>query len=356
MTTPDPFAPPDRAAVVGTGRLTLDVIVREGDPPRSQAGGTCGNVLANLACLGWRAYPLTDLGDDDPGRRFRADLARWGARPELLRDVPGEQTPVIVHHVTETADGPTHSFSSLCPACGFRLRYYEPVPTESVRERLPLVPEAKAFFFDRDSEGALLLARHCRDRGALVVYEPNYAGREVQLEQALAVAHVLKFSRERLPGLLSRPLEGPTLVVETMGAAGLRFLDRRRGGDWVTMPSLPVAVVRDSGGSGDWTTAGLIHLAGRGGAAGFAAIGGGALREAVRFGQALAAWNCAFVGARGGVYRADAGRWREDVRRILAGERFDPLEGCHPSTHAEAGSYCPACGGGAALTRGTPGR
>jgi len=67
MSPIDPFTlPTPRPVVVGTGRLTLDVIVRQGATPRCQAGGTCGNVLANLAWLGWDAYPLTDLGADEP--------------------------------------------------------------------------------------------------------------------------------------------------------------------------------------------------------------------------------------------------------------------------------------------------
>src|SRR5262249_42459079 len=217
--------------------------------------------------------------------------------------------------------------------------------TAGVLERLPRVPAAKAFFFDRDSEGSLLLARHCLEQGALVVYEPNYAGKEVQLHEALGVAHVLKFSRDRLPDLAARSPEGPALIVETRGGEGLRYLDRRHGSEWRTMLALPVAAVRDTGGSGDWTTAGLIHLAGRGGSAGFLSLSGDELREALRFGQALAAWNCAFVGARGGVYHAGAERWQADVRRILGGEVFDPLEGCHTSTHDGAGRFCPACGG-----------
>src|SRR5262245_37418368 len=203
MTPADPFTPagPDPVAV-GTGRLTLDVIVRTGGPPAkalSQAGGTCGNVLADLAYLGWSAHPLTDLGDDDPGRRFVHDLARWGVRLDLVRHFADQETPVIVHHIRQTDQGPSHSFSSRCPFCDRRLRYFEPVPAERVRERLPQVPAAQAFFFDRDSEGALLLARHCRQRGALVVYEPNYAGPESDLDGALAVADVLKFARDKLP-------------------------------------------------------------------------------------------------------------------------------------------------------------
>src|SRR5262245_51706682 len=155
MLPDDPFSPPPADAIaVGTGRLTLDVIVRGGDPAtaRSQAGGTCGNVMANLSCLGWRCHPLTDLGDDDAAGHFVFDLARWNVREDLLRRLPGEHTPVIIHHIHDTPEGAVHSFSSRCPFCGYRLRYYEPVPVESVRERLPLVPRAKAFFFDRDSE------------------------------------------------------------------------------------------------------------------------------------------------------------------------------------------------------------
>src|SRR5581483_293476 len=169
----DPFAPPLAGAVaVGTGRLTLDVLVREGEGlggARSQAGGTCGNVLTDLACLGWRAYPLADLGEDDPGRRYARDLARFGVRLDLIRHYPDQETPIIVHHLRDLPEGPAHSFTSDCPFCGRRLQYYEPVPLARVEERLPLVPAAKVFFFDRDSEGSLLLARHCRERGSLVV-------------------------------------------------------------------------------------------------------------------------------------------------------------------------------------------
>jgi len=63
------------------------------------------------------------------------------------------------------------------------------------------------------------------------------------------------------------------------------------------------------------------------------------------FGQALAAWNCAFEGARGGAYAAPPERWRADVRRILAGERFDPAEGLGPGVLDDAGRFCPRCGG-----------
>lgn len=352
MSSADPFAPPPPDAVlVATGRLTLDVIVRDPEAmatPRSQAGGTCGNVCANLAHLGWKCYPLTDLGDDDPGRRFCRDLERFGVRVDLIRHLDDLETPVIVHHIRQTPTGAVHSFSSRCPSCHRRLQYYEPVPLAHVEDRLESVPVARVFFFDRDSDGSLLLARRCREQGALVVYEPNYAGKESLFDEAMAVAHVLKVSRERLKDVVDRPsVSIPRLVIETHGAQGLRFRDQRNGpGEWVRLPALPVAVVRDAGGSGDWCTAGIVHRIGQGGIEGFTRAPEAELVEALRFGQALGAWNCAFEGARGGVYRVGRDRFQQDVRRILAGECFDPADGAGASSHDDAGAYCRGCGGG----------
>jgi sugar/nucleoside kinase (ribokinase family) len=320
--------------VVGAGRLTLDVLVRDGEPrelARAQAGGTCGNVLTNLACLGWDAYPLADVGHDEAGRRYRRDLERWGVRLDLVADCADQETPVIVHHLR---DG-EHSFSSRCPFCGYDLQYYEPVPLGRVEERLPRVPRADVFFFDRDSPGSLLLARHCRDQGALVVYEPNYAGPESQLDEALAVAHVLKFSRDKLGELAeSGRLDGPELIIETLGGDGLRFLDRRVG-EWEHLPAYRVPVVRDAGGSGDWCTAGFLCLN--------RVNRGEQYREALRYGMALGAWNCAFEGARGGLYHVDRQTMMRDVLRLAMGEVFDPMDSAGRSTLDEAGAFCPGC-------------
>ncbi len=333
----DPFAPPpEPAVVVGTGRLTLDVVVKSGDATiRAQAGGTCGNVLTNLACLGWLAYPLTDIGTDEPGRRYLADLRRWGVRLDLLETYSDQQTPIIVHQIRNGE----HAFSSECPWCGGRLQYYEPVPLERVEQRLGRVPRADVFFFDRDSPGSLRLAHHCRQQAALVVYEPNYAGPESQLDEALAVADVLKYSRERLAGLAdSRPIVGPSLVIETLGGDGLRYREWPSG-TWQYLPAIPIPQVRDTGGSGDWCTAGFLHRLGRT----FRTRTAEQVRDALRFGMALAAWNCAFDGARGGMYLVDRSTWQRDVRRLLSGEQFDPAAGAGPTTQLEAGLFCPHC-------------
>ena len=63
MTDPNPAA--DRPKIIGVGLVSLDFVV--GTTVRSWAGGTCGNVLAILAHLGWDAWPVARLDNDAAG-------------------------------------------------------------------------------------------------------------------------------------------------------------------------------------------------------------------------------------------------------------------------------------------------
>lgn len=328
------FPQPAGAAVAGMGRVTLDVIISPGRPPRAQAGGTCGNVLANLAYLGWRAVPIARLGDDGPGRLVVANLAEVGVDVSLVRLVPGERTPVVAHHVPG-------AFSQSCPFCGAPLPDYDPMPPSEAEAAVNAAPACRAFVFDQDSPGALLAARHFREAGALVVWEPNYAGPEVDLKGTLAVAHVVKCSEAQLPGFADvLPAEVP-LVVETRGGRGLGY---RRGGAWGELPAFPVAVVRDAAGAGDWVTAGMVHALGQAGVAGLLAAGEGRLRDCLRLGQALGAYNCGFEGARGASHAVPRDQLLADVAGMLAGAGAAPETGAAPA-FPSAGPFCPCRAG-----------
>ena len=54
---------------LGTGLVVLDVVMNGNPHSRSKvwAGGSCGNVLTILSYLGWNAFPITRLGNDDAG-------------------------------------------------------------------------------------------------------------------------------------------------------------------------------------------------------------------------------------------------------------------------------------------------
>ena len=74
------------ATVVGTGFLPLDLVYRDDDPSKLQAyaGGTCGNVLAILAFLGWDVYPIARHSDSALAQIIKDDLKLWGAHLEFI--------------------------------------------------------------------------------------------------------------------------------------------------------------------------------------------------------------------------------------------------------------------------------
>jgi fructokinase len=338
-------------AVVGTGLVALDLVISEGSGDRrAWLGGTCGNVLTILAYLGWRASPAARLAPGPAAECIRAEMVRWGVSGEFVGVTDDGSTPVIIERITRGTDGkPRHSFSWRCPGCGNPFPGYKPVLATAAEELAPRLGQVDVFFFDRVSAGAIQLAQACSALGALVVFEPSGVGNPVQFRQAWAAAHVVKYSHERLSDLPEVGVsDGPRLQIETLGEAGLRYRFRPRRGratGWVESAPFAVEGVRDSAGAGDWCTAGLIHRLGQAGAAGLLDTGVEELQDALRFGQALAAWNCRFEGARGGMYLTEPARFREDVCRILSGGCADPAVSVLSVADGQRmAGFCLACG------------
>jgi sugar/nucleoside kinase (ribokinase family) len=324
---PDPLPEcPINRKVVGAGLLTLDVVVPESPDAalRVHAGGTCGNVLTALAYLDWTAYPVSRLGDDGPAIRIRRDLASWKVCLDFVLQDAADSTPVIAHHIRGTAGGGvTHSFSWRCPACGADLPRYKPLRITDVEDLFPRLPAAGAFFFDRISAAIVRLASHYRKSGALVVFEPSGAGDPRLFHEAVACAHVVKYSRQRLEESdVVADDSKPKLLVETWGEEGLRFrtlLPHVKTKRWRSMPAIPAAVLRDTAGCGDWCTAGIISRLAIEGARTLLDADEEQIADAVRYGQALAAWNCAFEGARGGMYESTRRAFEDSIASLLAG-------------------------------------
>jgi fructokinase len=307
--------------VVGTGLIALDVVLdeRTETPPRLWTGGTCGNVLSILAFLGWRSVPVSRLARDAASRLIIRDLKRWGAKLDFVSLAPTTPGPIVVHRIRQNSAGePFHSFSLNCPDCGRHLPSYRPVPADSLEEVLPQIPKPNVFFADRVSRGVITLAEALRKRGALIVFEPSGVSDESLFKEMLSLTHVLKYSHERIP-----ELEIGThvpLVVETMGRGGLRYRSSivgARSKSWVRCDPYQLNRFADTAGAGDWCTAGIIHVLGRHGAKAFKQIGISKLQSAISFGQALAAWNCGFLGARGGMYSVSEDAFHRTVRQIM---------------------------------------
>jgi fructokinase len=348
---------PDRPTAVGTGLVALDVVynVDSDQPPRRYAGGTCGNVLTVLSYLGWASKPVSRLAPGLAGDRLLEDLRRWDVSTEFVSRKEGGSTPVIVERIGRTTAGePYHTFSWRCPACGAHLPGYRPVPAADAREVAAALSSAQVFFFDRVSRGALVLAEACARAGAVVVFEPSGIGDPGLFCEAWRLSHLVKYSHDRLRDLTDLDLtrtdrETALLEVETLGAEGLRYRSRLPGSrtrEWQSSEAVHAPAVKDAAGSGDWCTAGLLDRLARAGLTGLRRASAEKLREAVRHGQVLAAWNCGFEGARGGMYEMDQSEFREQVGRIASGAHSLPQSCGRDGSRAGPllGGLCPACG------------
>ncbi len=217
------------------------------------------------------------------------------------------------------------------------------------------LPSSQVFFFDRVSRAALLLAKACSDGGAVVVFEPSSVGDPDLFREAWCLAHIVKYSHERLRDIADLELkrserESVLLEVETLGAAGLRYRSRLpecRTNGWRQLNALQPETSKDAAGSGDWCTAGLLNRLTREGFAGFRGTVGEQLRDALQFGQALASWNCGFEGARGGMYQVDKPAFERQVEKIHSGG--EPAAVTSKEELAIAAEllacFCPSCKG-----------
>ena len=156
-------------------------------------------------------------------------------------------------------------------------------------------------------------------------FETSSVGNPVQFRQAWAARDVVKYSHERLNELPEVGVsDGPCLLIETLGEVGLQFRfphgagGPRDGWNSRTLCRRGSSRLRRAG---DWCTAGRIHGSGQAGLAGLLETGAEEFPDAVWFGQVMAAWNCRFEGARGGMYQMNESSFQRDVLRILDGKK-----------------------------------
>lgn len=317
---------------VGTGFIVLDVIRNSVGPDLTEkrfAGGSCGNVLAILAYLGWKANAVGRIGDDHVGHELVRDLSKWHVNTKLLQMETNRGTPIVVQENYLDARGrPRHRFSRACPVCGASLPAYRPLLTSEAAGIASRLPVHSVFYFDRVAPGTLSLAQESRKQGALIVFEPSGVKDERLFSECLKTAHIVKYANDRIEGVHDLVASAKVPVeIETLGAKGLRLRVRARGraGAWKELPAFSAPELRDAAGAGDWTTAGLIHgLMTRSIAADDAVAAVDEVVHATQQGQVLAALNCGFEGARGLMYVAEAKRVVELAAAIASGTK--PLD------------------------------
>lgn len=327
------FSPPQSAVCAGSGFVALDMVEVVGDrrSEYSATGGSCGNVLTILAWLGWRSYPVARLGADAAHDIILKDLSHFNVKLDYVSKEAGVQTPIVIHRISQSANRePTHRFLLACPECGGWLPRYRPILLKTADEIKGPALRPKVFYFDRPAPGVLKLARRAKEEGALILFEPSSVGDERHFKDALSLCHVLKYSNERLGHLSDlKAAHDPLLIIETLGRDGLQF---RWKDVWTKLEAFPVVALKDAAGAGDWCTAGFLHAIGQTGAQSFRARTKAEIVHGLRLGQALAAINCQFDGARGAMY----GLSRRQLDKYLSGY---PLGAGFVSEREEAQSH-----------------
>ena len=339
--------------IYGTGLIALDLII-SADPSemiKACTGGTCGNVLTILSYCGWNAYPIARLNGDSASLRVKKDMRRWGVRLDFAECSPNASTPIIVQEIIKDKFGsPKHRFVWSCPQCGNWLPRFKPVTVKGIADVINKMINPQVFFMDRLSRSALILAKQASEQGALVFFEPSSKQDPRLLNEALEIAHIIKYADQRINDIdyFGSRDSGVKLEIQTTGDSGLRYrsnIPNAKTKGWISLSAVLAPKIADTCGAGDWFTAGLIHKVGRWGQKCIQGMKGDDLKEAIRYGQALAAWTCGFEGARGGMYCVDSKEiYRQQIRDIFHGKLTKAVAQKTKKKHFKNTKIgCPAC-------------
>ncbi len=337
---------PKKARLAAAGFFALDIVFGLDDAaPRFYAGGTCGNIVAGLAFLGWEVTPIARLAHDVAGDFVRQDLKRWGVNTNLLMLPPLAATPIVLEKIQLTKNGiPTHRFLWNCPDCS---SYFPPFKAvlrtqiESLKERMTY-PDV--FFADRASRSTIELARHFGKKGSLIYFEPSAVGDAKLFREMLQICDVLKYSSQRARSFseLLR-YHKAQLEIETLGEEGLRFRTRRAFASWHSVPGYAVKV-KDAAGSGDWTSVGLISVLFAKGQCGLKTASKQDIVSYLEHAQGLAALNCQFEAPRGAMYHLSRSRFLNAVMVLKAKtSEVHKQRKLSLTQHLSTSAVCPSC-------------
>jgi fructokinase len=299
--------------VTGTGFTVLDRVYSPDEPTFQALGGSCGNVLVSLAMLARKVAPVLSIGDDTVGDELVSEFEEAGAVTHFIYQRHDRASPVLAQQLDATSG--QHRFSFVCPETDEAYPRYQPIEREEARQAEEALTGCNVFYTDRVSEGILEAMRTAAESGAVVYFEPSAVDDFDLFEQAVSLASIVKYSADRMHAFWSHaPLRTGAIAIVTFGAEGLEV---RQEGRAVRCQATPAPLVRDTCGSGDMVSVGLIdHM-----------LSLGVFHDAPRLddvlggivaGQRLAAANCAFSGARG-LFKA---KGAQIVRRLLDDPNF----------------------------------
>lgn len=304
--------------IIGTGSYNLDTIVQREYPDgfvpgrrnkfvervvRQEIGSNPGNVMCIMSHLGWHSCPIALFDDSPEGHQMTADFQRYGCDTRYVTNTPDGGTNLLrITHALNPEGQPVCRFSRRhAPGSGFpRDKAFTiqgpgatlPRFVEQI-EALPAV-----YFFEGTAPAWRELGRWMRQRGVLVYYEMQHMHpRKLrQYQRCIAVSDIVKFSDEAINDLSLVDGYTDKLIVQTLGAQGVRF--NLRGQGWVTLPPVLCPNVVDTEGCGDWTTAALINALGQRSALDVATFTSDIVSDCLMEAQTYASRNASYLGTK----------------------------------------------------------
>jgi sugar/nucleoside kinase (ribokinase family) len=337
---------PRKSRLIAAGFCALDIVFGlDGPAPKFYAGGTCGNVAAGLAFLGWETTPIARLAHDVAGDFVRQDLERWGVDTSLLGLAPSGATPIVLERIQLSKNGvPKHRFLWNCPDCSSYFPPFKAVLRTQVEDLKEKSGCPEIFYTDRVSRSTVELARHFSKEGSLVYFEPSAAGDPKLFREMLQTCDVLKYSAQRARSFSELLRDNKAyLEIETLGEDGLRFRTRRAFSSWHAVAAYEVKI-KDTAGSGDWTSVGLISEMFADGKIALEKFTNQKISSCLEHAQAIAALNCQFEGPRGAMYQLAKDRFDQAVAALMT-KRPERQKQSNISLSQElsTAAVCPRC-------------
>jgi fructokinase len=286
---------PKQVDVAGTGFAVLDRVYAKREKAFEALGGSCGNVLVSLAMLQRSVFPLLALGDDAVGNSLVDEFVRAGADTRYISRRCGMSSPVVAQRLDP--DVGQHSFSFICPETEEDLPRYCAVDELEVEGAKPALSACEVFYTDRLNSSTFRAMQTAAESGSVVFFEPSAVEDDDLFDRAIDLCSIVKYSSDRLRDRTWVPrLRAGAIAVVTHGVEGLEV---RQDGRRIWCAALKAPMVRDTCGSGDMVSVGIIDWMLTHHERGTAQPSLDVFLSGVAAGQRLAAINCAYVGARG---------------------------------------------------------
>lgn len=266
------------------------------------AGGSMGNVLTILSYFGWASYPISLIGTDRASEILIEDIKRWNVNTDYIFQEMNISTPIIIEKINGKKRINNHNFKFKCPLCSAYLPKLKILPTKYVSSIVnDNQKEINVFYVDRLSKPAVLMAKHYKEKGAIIFFEPHKIYKETLFKELLNITDIIKYSREKIKDI---PFEREVgLEIQTLGVNGLNYTFKSKKTNDPNFTHLDAYIkneVIDAAGAGDWLTAGIIDkICKNKNLYNFNVV---EIQQALIYSQILASIKCNFEGARGMMY------------------------------------------------------